>query len=455
MEYIKKEELKNGDVFVAQCSNYHFLNKEGTGFSLDLNTDNTIKHEILIKGCIFSYEKIRLATPEEKHWLNECIKLNKFITFDEAIKTFIPEYVECVGIYGDATINKVYNTSDEELAKKLFSLTWNQVLIFYGHLNVIFKPSTKEAYDAQFIGKEPEFVLPEKWYIKANTKEEADIMYPYFNKSSKRMANWSSSNEVMRNRYYARFTNLQYELGVPTNEINPLIPIITFEQFKKYVLKEETVVEEVKVIEPIIKNKTEMEIWLENTKSLNLSLIGLINYIGSDETCNFTNIFDKLEGKYSEDKAKILFSKWNNQTIEPLPQFKVIESIETITKVENNEGNQFFIGDVVKSLDSNQKGEITKFRYSADKSNIIAITTFQSNSGIGIDKIEHYIESKIEKAKRLYPVGTEFYAARGNKGYYKVKNNSEFKEMPDKAICIESNGNGTVYFNNEWGEIIK
>lgn len=30
----------------------------------------------------------RLATPEEKHWLNECIKADKFITYEEAIKTF-------------------------------------------------------------------------------------------------------------------------------------------------------------------------------------------------------------------------------------------------------------------------------------------------------------------------------------------------------------------------------
>ena len=28
------------------------------------------------------------------------------------------------------------------------------------------QPSTKEAYDAQFVVKEPEFVLPEKWCVK-------------------------------------------------------------------------------------------------------------------------------------------------------------------------------------------------------------------------------------------------------------------------------------------------
>ena len=39
-----------------------------------------------------SYEKLRIATPEEKHWLNECIRLNKYISFDEAMKTYVNQY---------------------------------------------------------------------------------------------------------------------------------------------------------------------------------------------------------------------------------------------------------------------------------------------------------------------------------------------------------------------------
>jgi len=229
---------------------------------------------------------------------------------------------------------------------------------------------------------EDEFMLPKCWCVLRN-EENYQIINNYFKIEfpqhlppcqkvgyigiSTFMSSWST------------FTHKEYE--------------ITFEQFKKYVLKEKTVVEEVKVIEPIIKNKTEMEIWLENTKSLNLSLIDLINYIGSNETCNFANIFDKLEGKYSEDKAKILFNKWNNQIIEPLPQFKVIESIETITKVENNEGNQFFIDDRIKTPSDNIY-TIKGFKYNVDKSNILAIVN--NNTVISIDKIEHYIEPKVE-----------------------------------------------------------
>ena len=83
--------------------------------------------------------------------------------------------------------------------------------------------------------------------------------------------------------------------------------------------------------------------------------------------------------------------------IEPLPQFKVIETIETITKVENNEGNQFFIGDVVISSNGTIQ-TIESFDYNKAKTNIIAFTSRQSILGnsIGIDKIEHYIEPKTD-----------------------------------------------------------
>ena len=105
---------------------------------------------------------------------------------------------------------------------------------------------------------------------------------------------------------------------------------------------------------------------------------------------------------------------------EPLPQFKVIESIETITKVENNEGNQFFIGDVVIS-DSGFVQTIKSFRYNVNKDNVLATTNVCNQ--ISIARLEHYIEPKVEvkeeslldKAKRLYPIGTKFIANNTSK----------------------------------------
>jgi NTP pyrophosphatase (non-canonical NTP hydrolase) len=58
-----------------------------------------------------------------------------------------------------------------------------------------------------------------------------------------------------------------------------------------------------------IESNITLEKWLENAKSLNLTIHGLENHINMVKTCD-REIYDQLEGKLSEDKAKILFEKW-------------------------------------------------------------------------------------------------------------------------------------------------
>ena len=141
--------------------------------------------------------------------------------------------------------------------------------------------------------------------------------------------------------------------------------------------------------------------------------------------------------------------------IEPLPQFKVIETIETITKVENNEGNQFFINDKIKvSLNMVQK--IISFSYNEDKTEIFA--NFNQNLSISINDIKHYIEPKVEveetlleKAKRLYPVGTKVNSLGGCENQI-IDNNTPFMSGED---CVRFTMNCLVYLNGKWAEIIK
>ena len=47
------------------------------------------------------------ATPEEKHWLETCIKADQFVPYEEAMKSFIPEYVECIKALTGITIGKI------------------------------------------------------------------------------------------------------------------------------------------------------------------------------------------------------------------------------------------------------------------------------------------------------------------------------------------------------------
>ena len=386
MEYIKKEELIIGEVYTHKNGNIcrcdQITNMYIIGKHLG-NNRNEFRQPPKNPGN-FLINHMRLATPEEKHYLNTCIKLDKFITFEEAMKTFIPKYVECIeeapfNCYGEiGTVYKVsvwnFSTTDCVLEGTNSGSTSKRR----------FKPSTKEAYDAQFVVKEPEFVLPEKWCI-LRTGNNYNIINKWFqdNNLGKPYMNygyiWKSNN------------NHATHLTKPEHRTE-----ITFEQFKKYVLKEEIVVEEV---------------------------------------------------------------------IEPLPQFKIIETIETITKVENNEGNQFFIGDVVIS-DSGFVQTIKSFRYNVNKDNVLATTNVCNQ--ISIARLEHYIEPKVEetlleKAKRLYPVGTKFINPNGNKecvikekgDYFKGNNNNIYHSLKSGIYKYDEGLSGCIYMNNTWSKIIE
>ena len=401
MEYIKKEELIKGEVYRVEDGNFWMIgivtlpnNGDNDGGSKRGNaTYITSVKEVKVDQA-WAYQSnygrtYKLATPEEKHWLESCVKLDKFITFEEATKTFNPEYVECIKEETDnyfyGRLGKIYKVSNwfHSINDCMLEGTTS------GSTDrKRFKPSTKEAYNAQFVVKEPEFVLPEKWCIRQNKKEIND---------------WLNQNKQTGFTYSSRngneFVHFPEKNGYHLNtNIQDGYTEITFEQFKKYVLKEEIVEEKV---------------------------------------------------------------------IEPLPQFKVIETIETIIKVENNEGNQFFIGDVVISSNGTIQ-TIESFDYNKAKTNIIAFTSRQSILGnsIGIDKIEHYIEPKVEetlleKAKRLYPVGTKFRVACNPKYIGTVKDHKDYPFQDVDIVNlntienIDSYTGMTVFYKGKWAEIIE
>lgn len=390
MKQLEKKDLVDGEIYICIITsiNYKYLIKK----TKDLHCDNIeilpLKKQLYFKGGFDnSNNQFFEATPEEKHWLEVCIAANSFISYEEAMKTFIPEYVECIreetiyGFYGKLKI--IYKVID-----------WNHSIsdcMLEGTTSDFtskkrFKPSTKEAYDAQFIVKESEFVLPEKWQIKRN-EENHEIINNWMNNHHK--GKITNSTNYISSNYFANNFNLSKLVNKQDDVIE-----ITFEQFKKYVLKEQ----------------------LEEPK---------------DKVLHSTSI----SGNYK------------------------------ITKVESSEGAIYQLGDEITVFikDSKNKGKlftITGFRWSKDKSQICALTSTHWEYGIGLDKIELYSEpvvkelSLLEQAKLKYPVGTKFRTVRGMKKLYTVQLNDIFEENSDGAICIYSMGNGTVYFNNQWAEII-
>jgi hypothetical protein len=92
----------------------------------------------------------------------------------------------------------------------------------------------------------------------------------------------------------------------------------------------------------------------------------------------------------------------------PLPYFKVVKTDDAknfysktkVIEVENNEGSKFYIKDSITPINGINKGrefKILSFRYTKNLDNVCAITSLHTPNGIGIDKIEHFIEKKTTK----------------------------------------------------------
>lgn len=90
---MNKEDLKIGEIYGYY--NGAILKWKGNEASCYLGWDSNINdlnqntiNNFSKTGGGFSINDIKLATPEEKHWLNECIRLNEFVTKEEAMETF-------------------------------------------------------------------------------------------------------------------------------------------------------------------------------------------------------------------------------------------------------------------------------------------------------------------------------------------------------------------------------
>ena len=95
---------------------------------------------------------LRVATKEEKAWLYACKSAGKFIPKEEVLKPTIPEYVEVLAGFDTKHVGEIFKTSEavpnyENWTK---GKTWEYYLSTWP---AYFKPSTKEAYEAQIAPK--------------------------------------------------------------------------------------------------------------------------------------------------------------------------------------------------------------------------------------------------------------------------------------------------------------
>ncbi len=398
MKQLEKKDLIIGEVYKHQNGNfikYQFdgdINGKIKGSYIGNNADKFYRQP----DNNFTISCLKLATPEEKHWLEVCIAANSFISYDEAMKKFIPEYVEAISNRhsNSEIIGTIYKTSELPKWVKGHKLEqyWKDYMFHY-------KPSTKEAYDAQFVVKEPEFVLPEKWGILI-TEENRDVVLNYRQKIFEKLnipkylrvgiVHLSFSHDGTYYHYNSKFV-----------EKHTGCQLITFEQFKKYVLKEQLEESKDKVLE-----KEGIDLNIEKIIRVESSE-GAIYQLG-DKITVFT--------KESPNKGKVFTIKgfrWNNAKT----------NICVITELHSKNGIgldkiELYSEPVVKEL------------------------------------------SLLEQAKLKYPIGTKFKVVHLPNLILTVKNHEDYYFQTDEIVNlnVEENINGctggSVYRKGQWAEII-
>ena len=174
------KDLKKGEVYKAVFKDHPNFNSLFVFTHLSLQNKpgldgkrlyvNQLKYEHGNPGdwAIDTYTiSFELPSLEEFHWFLECEKAGKFIPKDEAMKSFnnIPEYVECIKIDYNLEIGKIYKIESYDNGKK-----YGIPVYFINkkpYYTTYFKPSTKEAYEAQF--KQEEFKVGD--WVTANGKD--------------------------------------------------------------------------------------------------------------------------------------------------------------------------------------------------------------------------------------------------------------------------------------------
>jgi len=165
--------LKTEDLIAGKYYRFDYDDSFGIGICLK-NGSKCCKPIIYSSKSYYSINtpcvnKITEADKKEIHWLNEAKKANKFIPYEEAMKTFkaeeqIPEYVECIKWDGNyCEVGEIYPITKYDSDIKYCEIKLlhykDAVLCNFGE----FKFSTKEAYDLQNSKTNTQYKIG-KWY---------------------------------------------------------------------------------------------------------------------------------------------------------------------------------------------------------------------------------------------------------------------------------------------------
>jgi len=458
-KYIDKqltaEDLVEGEVYYAiggdkSDNDYVFKNYNKGGYyeyiCIQKRTSLYYKDD-LTKSFDWGGWKLRLATPEEKHWLKACIKANEFIDKETALKDFnmndqdkywrVALVDGCQGIDGSKK-GDIFKSKSNGQWSKLNKNDYHYVLSD----NLQSKPFTSLKEAQAFSDSMKEFVLPEYYKIRV-TKE-----------SKKALGEWRTGGELSIN------TNDGYCCNGPNTTIGYHCAIeqdghkkyteITFNQFKEYVLKEE------------VKDDSKFKVgrWYKNIGSDNSYIV---RFNGIDDTgCFCTNTGYIDNGKYRLDTLEGRITNHFSEAIEcSLEEIQQYLPFSHSNKISTKSIEKWSVGSYVVFLEDNvgfnkyKKGEyqeISEFKKNRFDNGGIRYKNGTENDikweNIGKIKwfatkqeAEGFATTLINKSKYEYPKYVECikgYSNQFTKGkVYKVK------KLEGKDITLELDDAGS------------
>lgn len=261
--------------------------------------------EVIINGVPKIYDNGINVTVKNSNdaWLYHNGKWAEIVS-EVASKQEYPLYVECIKRYGFAKIGTIYNTTDAIEAHELFAMNWKSVLIQYKHLNRLFKPSTKEAYDAQNVSKicdeimekvEGYSEIPERisFYVRY-TKEFTEDLYNYLCDWSKlnskgKIRGYSDTYQGLKSNTYYVFDNWglnkkeytinEYHYGVDNNRQGDKKEL-SITELKKFIGYKE----------PLLNTNSNNEEWTPKVGDWVVSLTDVLPYRVTGELLKISNI---------------------------------------------------------------------------------------------------------------------------------------------------------------------
>lgn len=459
---MNREDLKDGEIYSHSNGNivkYESIVRENT-------TIVNGKYIGDIKGCrnyktiggAFIVSELKEATPEQKHWLEVCIQHDKFVEYDEAIKTFAKEFVlpekwllkvepinqTIIRKWGD----KMWS-SDNYICNTWKELKSNTNHILIGNADVKGRPYYMQNIEGYRHHTEitfeqfKQYVLKEKQLLYTILKQDGDKILQVSNQEGSIF----DIGDIVQGLNIKKYQIIPLEIiGFRFNKANdgiiatcnkPTSNGISIDKIEHYIeskVGKEFVLPEIWWVRVTNENKEILTKWRHsNTNTVYPRSVGeLVGMSKSNDIGTITKGHNRVNITKSDDKYGYNFG--NEITFDQFKKY-VLKEIE----VKTNPNQLPTFNGLVQEYGMVKASEMAKDAFA--------------------ELYKQLEESLLDKAKRLYPIGTKFKSPQNN-NIYTVKSDHRKSSLLEGYILCKTeesafDSSEYLYFRDQWAEIIE